>query len=95
MTELLFECYQIPYLSYGVDALFSFNHSNSENTTGLIINCGYHTTHIIPVIKGKVQYDFCKRINLGGYHLTYYMLKLLQLKYPAHCPIITPSKVEV
>lgn len=64
MSELLFEAYGIPAVSYGVDSLFSF-YRNGIGDTALIVNCGYHTIHFIPVLKGKVVAERARRINLG------------------------------
>ncbi|OAD52191.1 Actin-related protein 5 [Eufriesea mexicana] len=59
-------------------------------------NCsiGYHTTHIIPILDGKADPVNSRRINVGGYHITSYMHRLLQLKYPVHVNAITPSRAE-
>lgn len=64
MSELLFEGYGVPEVSYGVDSLFSL-YKNAIGDTALIINLGYHTIHIIPVIEGNVIAEYAKRINLG------------------------------
>ena len=54
MNELLFECYQVPAVSVGIDALFSLQHNFSkpcvELPTSLVVRLGYQTTHILPVI---------------------------------------------
>ena len=54
MSELLFECYHIPRVTYGIDALFSLHH-NTGGTAGdaLVVSAGYHTTHVLPVIDGR------------------------------------------
>ncbi|XP_063984211.1 actin-related protein 5 [Diachasmimorpha longicaudata] len=93
MTELLFECYNIPSLAYGVDCLFSYRHNNCP-PDGLIVSLGYHTTQIIPVLDGRVDSKNARRINVGGFHITSYMHRLLQLKYPVHVNAITPSRAE-
>ncbi|XP_051789233.1 actin-related protein 5 [Erpetoichthys calabaricus] len=99
MSELLFECYQIPKVSYGIDAMYSFNHNNykggvSVPSNGLIISSGYHCTHILPVLEGRLDSRNCKRINLGGSHAASYLQRLLQLKYPVHLAAITLSRAE-
>lgn len=93
MSELLFECYNVPSVAYGVDGLFSYKHSNGAKD-GLIINCGYTTTHVIPVVNHKVIGEKARRINIGGYHMINYLHRLLQLKYPVHVNSITISRVE-
>uniref|UniRef100_A0A4W3JJK8 Actin related protein 5 n=1 Tax=Callorhinchus milii TaxID=7868 RepID=A0A4W3JJK8_CALMI len=94
MSELLFECYHIPKVSYGVDSLYSFYHNNKPPSTGLIISSGYHCSHILPVLNGRLDAHNSKRINLGGCQATSYMQRLLQLKYPGHLPAITLSRME-
>ncbi|KAJ0174633.1 hypothetical protein K1T71_009741 [Dendrolimus kikuchii] len=93
MSELLFECYGVPGVSYGVDSLYSM-YKNEIGDTALIINCGYHSIHIIPVIQGRVIVEHARRINLGGSEMIFYLHKLLQLKYPVHVNAITMSRVE-
>jgi actin-related protein 5 len=93
MSELLFECYNIPAICYGVDSLFSFHH-NAMGGNGLILSCGYTTTHVIPVLNGTAIAENTRRINLGGYHMANYLHRLLQLKYPVHVNSITLSRIE-
>lgn len=94
MSELLFECYNVPSVCYGIDSLFSFSFNEGSNGTGLIVSIGYTTTHVIPYIDGKHIADKIRRINLGGYHMITYMHRLLQLKYPVHVNNITLSRGE-
>lgn len=94
VSELLFECYNIPGLNYSVDSLLSYKaHNNLDN--GIIISFGYHTTHIIPVLNGKCDPWHARRINIGGFHIINYLHRLLQLKYPSHFNAITISRAEV
>lgn len=95
MSELLFECYGVPSVCYGVDGIFSFRYNHPKCSTALIINCGYHTTHILPVINNQVDPTRSRRINVGGIHILNYLHRLLQLKYPAHFAAITLSRAEV
>ncbi|CAG2063620.1 unnamed protein product, partial [Timema podura] len=94
MSELLFECYKIPSVCYGVDSLFSFHHNNPEGSSGLVVDLGYHATHVLPVIEGRVDPSRSRRINVGGAHIINYLHRLLQLKYPAHFNSITLSRAE-
>lgn len=94
MSELLFECYDVPAISYGIDSLFSFFHNYNNNDNGLIISFGYYTVHIIPVLNGNAQYTKIRRINLGGYHIITFLHRLLQLKYPIHVNAISLSRIE-
>lgn len=94
MSELLFECYQVPSVCFAVDSLFSFSFNDSQKGTGLIVSIGYTTTHVIPYIDGRHIPDKIRRINVGGYHMITYMHRLLQLKYPVHVNNIFLSRVE-
>uniref|UniRef100_A0A8C9QBX3 Actin-related protein 5 n=1 Tax=Spermophilus dauricus TaxID=99837 RepID=A0A8C9QBX3_SPEDA len=96
MSELLFECYRIPKVAYGIDSLFSFYHNKPKNSVscGLIISSGYQCTHILPILEGRLDAKNCKRINLGGSQAAGYLQRLLQLKYPGHLAAITLSRME-
>ncbi|KAB1262843.1 Actin-related protein 5 [Camelus dromedarius] len=96
MSELLFECYGIPKVAYGIDSLFSFYHNKPKSliSSGLIISSGYQCTHILPVLEGRLDARNCKRINLGGSQAAVYLQRLLQLKYPGHLAAITLSRTE-
>lgn len=95
MSELLFECYGVPSVAYGVDALFGYFYGQPKNkNNGLIIHIGYYNTHIIPVLNGEVVYKHSRRINTGGQHIIMFLHRLLQLKYPAHSASITLGRAE-
>ena len=95
MSELLFECYDVPSVTYGIDALFSYHYAQSKPLeNALIVNFGYHTTHIIPVLDNKTVFVNTRRINTGGFHVISFLHKILQLKYPAHATAITLSRAE-
>ncbi|XP_071779777.2 actin-related protein 5 [Centroberyx gerrardi] len=99
MSELLFECYRVPHVSYGVDGLYSFYHNNAQRNvppphTGIVLSSGYHCSHILPVINGRLDAVNCKRVNVGGSQAASYLQRLLQLKYPGHLAAITLSRME-
>ncbi|CAL8369457.1 unnamed protein product [Lota lota] len=99
MSELLFECYQVPHVSYGVDALYSFNSHNAQQGpqgphTGIVLSSGYHCSHILPVINGRLDAGNAKRVNVGGSQAASYLQRLLQLKYPGHLAAVTLSRME-
>lgn len=93
MSELLFECYDVPSICYGIDSLFSFAH-NDLGKNGLIVSFGYNTIHVIPVLDGFAQYTKIRRINLGGFQIISFLHRLLQLKYPVHLNAISLSRIE-
>ncbi|XP_049532585.1 actin-related protein 5 [Anopheles darlingi] len=94
MSELLFECYDVPGIAYGVDGLFSF-YSNQRPKNGLIVATGYHTTHVIPVMAGRMVVENVRRVNVGGSHMIAFLHRCLQLKYTIHMNAITLSRCEM
>ncbi|CAG9768845.1 unnamed protein product [Ceutorhynchus assimilis] len=94
MSELLFECYNVPSLCYAVDALLSHHYYADSSKDALIINLGYQTCHIIPLINNKTIFENIRRLNTGGFHIINFLHRLLQLKYPVHANAITISRAE-
>ncbi|CAG03231.1 unnamed protein product, partial [Tetraodon nigroviridis] len=99
MSELLFECYGVPHVSYGVDSLYSFFRSDAQRgeqppQTGVILSSGYSCSHVLPVVNGRLDAVNCKRVNVAGSQAASYLQRLLQLKYPGHLAAITLSRVE-
>ncbi|XP_055933658.1 actin-related protein 5-like [Argiope bruennichi] len=96
MSELLFECYNVPQVSYGVDSLFSFYNYNakSKGLFGLVISLGYNTCHVLPVVRSRFDVRNAKRINIGSFNMANFFQRILQLKYSAHASAITLSRVE-
>ncbi|XP_056130917.1 actin-related protein 5 [Lampris incognitus] len=99
MSELLFECYRVPHVSYGVDSLYSFYYNNAQRNlqrphTGIVLSSGYHCSQILPVVNGRLDAVNCKRVNVGGSQAATYLQRLLQLKYPGYLAAITLSRME-
>ncbi|KAJ1915230.1 Nuclear actin-protein involved in chromatin remodeling [Mycoemilia scoparia] len=89
-SELLFEGYSVPSISYTVDSLCSYyNYETSQSrgpsnkSTGLMVSSGNNSTQIIPIYDSRPLLNYAKRINIGGNDLSDYMHKLLQAKYPS------------
>ncbi|KAG9454653.1 hypothetical protein H6P81_007557 [Aristolochia fimbriata] len=97
MAELLFETYGVPSVAFGVDAAFSYKHNQLLGVCdkdGLVVNAGFNTSHVIPVVNGEPVIEACCRTNVGGFHVTDYLKQLLSLKYPMHLASLTWEKVE-
>lgn len=62
MNELLFECYQVPAASFGIDALFSLQKNFSQPfkplPSAMVVRLGYQTSHVIPVLGIKIRIIF-------------------------------------
>lgn len=95
MSELLFECYNVPGIIYGIDCLFSYHLRHSKRQKdALIINLGYQACHVIPVLDNKTIFENTRRLNTGGWNVVTFLHRILQLKYPAHTNAITLSRAE-
>ena len=88
MTELMFELYGVPSLTYGIDMMFSYyynNYENVKNKTGLgnclIISSSNQVTHILPIIENKIDLKNTRRISIGSENAKDLLMKSLQLKY--------------
>ncbi|KAI1615092.1 actin beta/gamma 1 [Exophiala viscosa] len=92
MNEMLFECYNAPSVTYGVDSLFSYRYN--KGTSGLIVSSSHTSTHIIPVLDRKPQMQSCARLNWGGAQAQDYLLRLLRLKYPTFPGKMTTEQME-
>lgn len=71
-AEMFFECYGIQELFVGCDPLFAYFHEldcdmpDFSKQSCLLISFGASSTHIIPIISGKTDYQSIKRLNLGS-----------------------------
>ena len=92
MTELLFECYSVPSVAYGIDALLSYKYN--KGSSGLIVSSSHSSTHLIPVLDSKPILSSISRLNWGGYQNADYMLKLIKLKYPTFPGKLTEIQAE-
>ncbi len=90
-NELLFECYRVPSVCFGIDSAFSFL-QNSSCDSGIVISSSHFRTHVVPIIRGKVMADHAKRINFGGSQAANFFQKLLVMKYPTFPSRVTSSQ---
>ncbi|KAF8816730.1 chromatin remodeling complex subunit [Phlegmacium glaucopus] len=87
-SELMFELYSVPSLTYCIDGIMSFyqNHlpppTQPFSANGLVISFNTASTSVIPILRGKGLLNLAKRIPWGPYQSSEYLLKLIQLKYP-------------
>ncbi|KAG7451093.1 actin-like protein Arp5p [Guyanagaster necrorhizus] len=87
-SELMFEQYSVPALSYCIDGLMSFYGNNKKPGTdnfeedGLCISFNTASTAVMPILNGKGILSHAKRIPWGSLQSSEYLLKLIQLKYP-------------
>lgn len=92
MNEIMFECYSVPSVAYGIDSLFSYRYN--RGTDGLIVSSSHTSTHVIPVLNSKASLSNCSRLNWGGMQTAEYLLKLMRLKYPTFPSRLNESQME-
>ncbi|KAI0809036.1 actin-like protein Arp5p [Irpex lacteus] len=88
-SELVFELYSAPSLTYCVDSIMSFYHNNLPapstpfSSDGIAVSFNTASTSVIPILNGKGLMSHAKRrIPWGATQAHEYLLKLIQLKYP-------------
>lgn len=94
MSEMLFECYNVPKIIYGVDSLFSLNYNMPHVVDGLVVSGGYQTTHVLPIVGGKFDAANSRRVDLGGLNMMIYLRRLLQLKFPNQASVMNLSRAQ-
>lgn len=66
-SELMFELYSVPSLTYCVDSIMSFyqnnlpQHSTSFNADGLVISFNTSSTSVVPIVGGRGIMSHAKR----------------------------------
>ena len=73
ISELLFECYNIPAVCYGVDSLFASSQTGDERVSkavglsqdALIVSVGHASCEVIPVLNGKARHADSIRLPRG------------------------------
>ncbi|BGP18453.1 Actin-related protein 5 [Rhodosporidiobolus nylandii] len=85
MTELLFESYSTPSVAFSIDPLMALYSSSPApgSADALVISSSTASTSVIPVLGGRGVLEGAKKLAWGGAQAAEYMLKLMQLKYPA------------
>lgn len=75
MTSVMFEKFHVLKLYISMQAVLALYASG--RTTGLVMDSGDGTTHIVPIYEGYALSYLIKRIDLAGRDLTDFMTKLL------------------
>ncbi|CAI9735239.1 Hypothetical predicted protein [Octopus vulgaris] len=75
MTKIMFEKFNIPGMYLGIQSVLSLYASG--RTTGIVIECGHGTTHIVPIYDGYTLAQAVTRLDFAGKDLTDYLRKIL------------------
>jgi len=89
LSKLLFECYGVPSVFYGIGDLFDYllhTHKGKDCpeslSDGLIVSSSHKVSHIIPVVDGDPDFLASVCIPVGSFHSHGFMLDRLLLRYP-------------
>ncbi|KAF7310394.1 hypothetical protein HMN09_00581400 [Mycena chlorophos] len=93
-SELLFEQYRAPSVTYCVDSVMSFYQNHGPNNDGLVLSFNTASTSVIPVLAGKGILSHAKRIPWGASQSADYLLKLVQLKYTNFPTRVLPAQAQ-
>lgn len=80
----MFETFNVPGLKISVQAILSLAASWTNekvvgrDLTGLVVDSGYGSTHIVPVVDGHVISSNIEQINIGGRDVTAYIQELMR-----------------
>jgi hypothetical protein len=71
-SELMFEQYSVPSLTYCIDSVMSFYHnnrpdpSNTFTSDGLVISFNTASTSVVPILNGKGILSHAKRLAVSS-----------------------------
>ena len=74
-AEIMFETFNIPLLYLSTSQVLSLY--SVGRTTGLVVDSGFESSQVVPVHKGQVVTPAVASLEIGGSHLTGYLMKLL------------------
>jgi Actin len=74
MSELIFEGYHAPSVTYSIDSLASFYNTGRQD--GIVISSGTANTHVIPVINGRGILAHAKRCILISFFPSIFGIRL-------------------
>jgi len=87
-AEIMFETFNVPGMQISIQAIlsliasFCINNNNkliaTSDLTGCVIDSGYGSTQIVPVVDGHVMSSCIEQIELGGRDVTAYIQQLLR-----------------
>ena len=83
-AELLFETFNVPALNISVQAVLSLASSwanekvVARELTGTVIDSGYGSTQIVPVVDGHVMSSCIEQYPIGGRDVTSYIQQLMR-----------------
>eukprot|EP01084_Bolivina_argentea_P175440 303820_1 len=78
MTQIMFETFNVPSMCIAMENVLSLYASGRY--TGIVINSGHTVTNAVPIYCGHPLKHAITKTNIGGVHLTNYLMNVLQKK---------------
>jgi hypothetical protein len=75
MTQIVFETFNSPAFYTSINAILSLYASG--RTTGIVVDSGDGTTHVVPIWEGFALPHAITRVDLSGRDLTDYLMKVM------------------
>ena len=75
MTEIMFESFNVPNLYLSNSSVLALH--SSGRTTGIVVGSGSGITNVVPIFEGYSLPHAIMKMNIAGYDLTNYLLKIL------------------
>ena len=87
-SELLFECYSVPSVCYGLAPLWALSHHLSPQqqplSSHLVVSLGHTYTLLVPVVAGRIDHPRVRRLSVSGSSVSSLLHSLLELHHPTH-----------
>jgi len=75
LAESMFERYGFAALNISIQAVMAL--TSQARATGLVVDAGDGTTHLVPVTEGFLEPHLVQRVGLAGQQVTEHLMKLL------------------
>lgn len=81
-AEILFESFGIPGLSITSSSMLALagNCESKEKMTGLVVDCGYSKTSLVPIVDGLIISEGIEQINRGGRDIDQYIQSMMRAR---------------
>ncbi|KAK6130312.1 hypothetical protein DH2020_035947 [Rehmannia glutinosa] len=75
ITQIMFETFDVPAMCVAIPAVLSLYASG--RTTGIVLDCGYDVSHVVPVYEGCSLQHAVLRLDLGGRGVTEHLMRIV------------------
>ena len=98
VSELLFEAYGVPAVSYCIDSLLALRHwahgRQQQAAEALVVSHGYESTTLVPVVGHLPVLTAATRLSVGCHAQQQLIAAELALDFPQHRAQVTESRAQ-